>query len=170
MASTTSTASSYIEMSYELRLALSQFLLALYETVDHTTLAAAQAKSSLIPSGMDSQDDTEMSDVSATSLETGEIISSDSSSSKTYPERLTMHYVLAEALQYLQLTIYGTIISAGAHQYSHQELVVNLQRFLEEDAITTTFESVGHLRRGLTKVLAELKTGNTPVEPIARYV
>ncbi len=168
MDSTTSS-TAHSEITHEDRLALSQLLFDIYAAIDHTALATAQGNSSPNPSvyAFDQETDTEMSDASNTSegLDEGK-----------HPEELTMPIVLSDALQYFQLLTFGTIISSSAPDYSLQELVAGLARFLDadgegvEDVRTATAHEVEFLRLALRTVLSQLERGNSPFEPVARYV
>lgn len=140
---------------YEFRFALSRLLAILYANIDHEALHAAKVQGG--PIGSDT--------VSGVSLESSETLSQSQGalSSFEYPEELTMHIVLADTLQYLQLVTFGCVVSHRAHDYSFEELAVNLDRILPAD-------EEGLLQRMLKNVFAQLATGNRPLEPIARYV
>ncbi len=172
---------SQLEISDPDRYCLNSLLCEIYGCINHSALHTAQAAASL--NGrvniVDQDSDTEMSDVSTSSLESGETFSSVSSSEEdldeqNLPEELTMQIVLADALQYLQLLTFETIVSCGAQDYSLPELVVTLTRLLEadakgvEDVRMTTSDMVDYLNVALRAVLVQLERGNFPIEPVGR--
>ena len=120
----TSPSTTLTEITYEDRVALSCLLFDIFSTIDKGVLATAQGHHS--PSGsihnFDQNNNIEVSDASATS---------DQSDQSEYPRTLSMHMVLADSLQYLQLLTFGAIISIGARRYTFYELIVNLERFLD---------------------------------------
>ena len=171
---------SQLEISDLDRYCLNSLLCDIYGCINHRALHTALAAPS--PNGsvnnVDQDSDIEMSDVSTASLETGEILSSVSSSEEldeeNLPRELNMQIVLADALQYLQLLTFGTIVSSSAQDYSLSELIITLTRFLDadaegvEDVRMTTSEMVDYLNVALRAVLMQLERGNSPIEPVAR--
>lgn len=151
----TPTVSDQPEIPFEFRFALSNLLTYLFASIDHEALHAAKAQQR-----SPVETDTAFSDVS---LESGEILSQsqDASSGFEYPKELNLHIVLADTLQYLQLVTSGSVFSSRAHEYSLEELAVNLERLLAAD------EGV-LLQRVVKNVFAQLAMGNRPIEPIVR--
>ncbi|OQV00611.1 hypothetical protein CLAIMM_06088 [Cladophialophora immunda] len=168
MASSASS-STQIEPPFEQRLALSHLLLELFRAIDHEAIFDAKSR------------DNEVMD-----LEEGEILSNTNihleEDEFQYPEELTMHIVLADALQYLQVRKLGFVASREVRSYSYEELVVSLKRHLKSSqpcrakyqsangtSTTKSDRTYNRVQQAVKTVIAQLEEGNWPIEPVARY-
>ncbi|KAJ9617315.1 hypothetical protein H2200_001036 [Cladophialophora chaetospira] len=154
------------EFPYEDRLAPSLLLFDIYAAIDHELLSAAQRSPSPVPKGFPNTTSTE-------DLNTDMIDVSEVSDQSDGPEEIAMHIVLAETLQYVQLLTFGSIISPGALQYSLDELVVNLKRYLasKDEGVpsvrASTETELDSLTMPIKTVLGQLDAGNRPLDPLA---
>ncbi|OAL26892.1 hypothetical protein AYO20_09925 [Fonsecaea nubica] len=140
--------------SYEQRLALSRVLLSLFRLIDQDVVFNAKARDN---------------EGSAMDLDEGEIqphSDMDREEDSQHPEELTMHIVLADALQYLQVRKLGVVRSPNARGYSWDELVTSLKEHLSPAVNNQGYYGV---ERAVRIVLVQIEKGVWPIEPIARY-
>ncbi|KAH0840418.1 hypothetical protein FOPE_05930 [Fonsecaea pedrosoi] len=153
--------------SYEQRLALSRVLLSLFRLIDQDVVFNTKVRENE-GSVMD-LDEGDIQQHSDMDLEEGEIpphTDVDPEEDSQHPEELTMHSVLADALQYLQFRKLGVIRSTNARRYSWDELVTSLKEHLSP---TVNIQWYYGVERAVRIVLVQIEKGVWPIEPIARY-